>query len=297
MSITEMEREVVEAAAGIPHVNQRVRVVLDPDAAEPGAGVPTRVEDVEVVVDGSELRHHVLVSPPWYGGDVEPPAEGARMTLVWPTERGVLELPVTFARIDRVAEGVRGWRLVVVGSATRLQRRQFVRVPVGLPVSVETRPEDAMTPRHPVADGMTIDLSEGGLRCVLHDRLPDDHPVTVTFAFGEAQFRLAARVVRAAPWVDRRKARVPGARVVDDGSDRHDHGGHDHDGSDHDGSGTDADAGTTDVPAVVPHVRTRESAASRWSTAIRFVDPDEAGPALRRAIFAEQIRMRRTRDR
>lgn len=282
MSITEMEREVVEAAAGIPHVNQRVRVVLDPDAAEPGSGVPTRVEDVEVVVDGAELRHHVLVSPPWYGGDVEPPAEDSRMTLVWPTERGVLELPVRFVRIDRMAEGVRGWRLVVVGSATRLQRRQFVRVPVGLPVSVETRPEDSGTPRHPVADGMTIDLSEGGLRCVLHDRLPDEHPVTVTFAFGEAQFRLAARVVRAAPWVDRRKARVPGARVVDDGSDRHDH--------DHDGPDDDAATGA------VPHVRSRESAASRWSTAIRFVDPDEAGPALRRAIFAEQIRMRRTRD-
>ncbi|WP_142160743.1 PilZ domain-containing protein [Cellulomonas sp. SLBN-39] len=285
MSITEMEREVVEAAAGIPHVNQRVRVVLDPDAAEPGSGVPTRVEDVEVVVDGTELRHHVLVSPPWYGGDVEPPAEDSRMTLVWPTERGVLELPVRFVRIDRMAEGVRGWRLVVVGSATRLQRRQFVRVPVGLPVSVETRPEDSGTPRHPVADGMTIDLSEGGLRCVLHDRLPDEHPVTVTFAFGEAQFRLAARVVRAAPWVDRRKARVPGARVVDDGSDRQDH---DHDGPDDDAA--------TGAPGTVPHVRTRESAASRWSTAIRFVDPDEAGPALRRAIFAEQVRMRRTRD-
>jgi hypothetical protein len=211
------------------------------------------------------------------------------MAVVWSTDRGVLELPVQFIGVERVGEIVSAWRVRVTGPAARVQRRHFVRVPYATPVILTVvEPEDdpfvgIPAPRTEAAPqvapaaaaggagldaagpdaagldsepcapalpaspllGKTVDLSEGGMRCVVDHELPVDTKVIAGFAFGEDNFRLEARIVRSFPYRDR--------------------------------------SGQTDPP--------------KWDTGVRFVNPDLSGDVLRKNIFAEQMRLRRSNGR
>lgn len=242
-------REYVSDA--LPAINQRVQILLSLDSpGQLAAGVPSRIEDV-VLIPGKNPEQEIHVAPPRYNGDVERPREGHAMGLVWATERGVLELPVAFQDVVRVGEVVSAWRVRVVGPAVRVQRRHFVRVAFAGPILVRLRVEDdeSATPGgagpSAAVPGMTIDMSEGGLRCVLETELIAETPVNVSFAFNGDDFALDARIVRAFAHTER--------------------------------------AGYRGEP--------------RWDTAIRFVNPDLAGDALRKGIFAEQLRARRATGR
>jgi hypothetical protein len=246
-------REYVSDASALPVINQRVQVQLsvDEESDQAATGVPSRVEDV-IVVTGKKPVQEVLFAPPRYEGDVEPPRPGHPMAIVWSTARGVLELPVAFLDVERVGEIVSAWRVRVTGPAVRVQRRHFVRVTFVTPLvltllDLDEKPSlEALTPAPAPAPapvkGATVDLSEGGLRCVLECELPAEAPVTAQFAFGAEAFRLEARIVRAFPHAER--------------------------------------PGYTGPP--------------RWDTAVRFVNPDLAGDSLRKSIFAEQMRQRRS---
>ncbi|MFN8074015.1 MAG: PilZ domain-containing protein [Kineosporiaceae bacterium] len=282
-------RELLHNAAALPAVNTLLRVLLGgargggealaealtrvaqgqaPDAgarvSDGFADLPTRVEDLIPAQRRGE-RPYVVVSAPRYAGDVEGPRQGVSCALVWATQRGVVELPTRYRDTQTLDQGLRVWLLEVDGPAVRVQRRAFVRVPLSVPVTVRTSRLDAAVPPPAAAasadapgasgaregdpaappellDGRTLDLSEGGLRCVLPaPALPPDLPVDVAFAVNGDQFRLKAAIVRAVP--GRAGARGP--------------------------SGT-------------------------FETAIRFVEPGSRGDDLRRLVFAEQLRLRRS---
>jgi hypothetical protein len=87
---------------------------------------------------------------------------GERIEVIWKASGALRCLPVVLAGID-LGEPPH-WRLRPVGVVQRGQRRDAVRAPLRLPVVVGT----GVT----AARGMTLDLSEGGLRCLL-DRQPE----------------------------------------------------------------------------------------------------------------------------
>ena len=102
-----------------------------------------------------ETAGHLVVAPPR-----DPTGALLRfvardlLELSWQADDGLRSVPA-----DATALGDDGlWRVKITGAASRIQRRDSVRAPIGLNVSVGW--DDV------VLTGSTVDLSEGGLLCV-----------------------------------------------------------------------------------------------------------------------------------
>ena len=102
-----------------------------------------------------EDARHLFIAPPRTGsGEIARFVEDDLLELSWQAEDGLRSVAAeTLALTDDVT-----WRLRISGPATRIQRRDAVRAPIGLPVSVAW---DST-----VLTGSTVDLSEGGALCV-----------------------------------------------------------------------------------------------------------------------------------
>jgi hypothetical protein len=79
---------------------------------------------------------------------------GEFMELSWQADDGFRSVQAVM--VDVAADGL--WQLRVKGEATRTQRREAVRAPLGLPVRVVFGRVELV--------GSTVDVSEGGLRAV-----------------------------------------------------------------------------------------------------------------------------------
>jgi hypothetical protein len=149
---------------------------------------PDRLQPVTLRgADGSELRgrvhdvdgQQVVLGVP---EDQLLPPVGADVAVRWSSWRGLHECVGV-----RVADGES--LRVELHEPTCLQRREFARVAASVPVRLHLL--DGST-----VDAVSLDLSEGGLRLVLHDcpPLPDDLVVELAFLPGcEPQ---PARIVR-----------------------------------------------------------------------------------------------------
>ncbi len=127
----------------LPRVNDLVRVQLGDDVV-----LPSRVEDVS----GMEL----VLAAPRYVGNVTPPSPGDPLAVHWTGRRGLSGLPAQFVAIERHAIAV--WRVRVMGDLEVVQRRRYVRAPVGAPVTLAQPEYDS------IRIGHMLDLSEGGIR-------------------------------------------------------------------------------------------------------------------------------------
>jgi c-di-GMP-binding flagellar brake protein YcgR len=87
-------------------------------------------------------------------------AVGEQIEVIWKTSGTLRCLPVVLAGID-LGEPPH-WRLHPAGVVKRGQRRDAVRAPLRVPVVLGAGPA--------TAHGTTLDVSEGGLRCVLDKR-------------------------------------------------------------------------------------------------------------------------------
>jgi c-di-GMP-binding flagellar brake protein YcgR len=87
-------------------------------------------------------------------------AVGERIELIWKTSGSLRSLPVVLAGID--LDEPPHWRLRPAGAVKRGQRRDAVRAPLRVPV--------VLGAGESAAHGTTLDVSEGGLRCVLDNR-------------------------------------------------------------------------------------------------------------------------------
>ena len=252
MSRTVPNRRTADAV--LPGVNVLVRLTIGVGAtaehaehAEPplAANVPSRIEDVVLAdpqVKGSRTQLYVAV--PRYPGDVDEPHPGTACTVTWVTSDGLYDLPAGF--VERVVVGpvVWAWRVEVSGRAVRAQRRHYVRVPWTAPVVLDVVPVirlhrlvDGACP----VDGTTLDLSEGGIRCLLPlPPLRTGQPVRVHLELDGDQLTLEGTVIRV-----RVAARMPGA-------------------------------------------------SRQCETGIAFTEPDRNGDLLRKVVFGEQRRLRRS---
>jgi hypothetical protein len=276
-------REYVSDSSALPVVNQRVQVQLstEADTDQASTGVPSRIEDV-VYVTGKRPYYEIFFAPPRYGGDVEPPRPGHAMAIVWSTTRGVLELPVEFVDVQRVGEVVSAWRVRVTGAAVRVQRRHFVRVAFVTPIVVSLdRPEDdegaapdagsgEPVPSVPVqVDPVQVDPVQVVPVQVVPAQASPAEPVTVE-GFTADVSEGGLRCVLAEELAGETPVHVSFA------------------------FGTDRFRLEARIVRAFAHAeRPGYQGEPRWDTAVRFVDPDLAADALRKCIFAEQMRLRR----
>jgi hypothetical protein len=220
----------------LPGVNTLVRLTIgsgpDPRADPVASDVPSRIEDLvpaDPAVRGSSPE--LFVAVPHYRGDVSVPRAGTACTVIWVTPQGVYELPTGF--VERVVVGpvVWAWRLAVTGPAQRAQRRHYVRVSWTEPIVVDVAPAapdreddevdggDAPAAQEVEDDGpgeaptaglvhvTTLDLSEGGVRCMLPPPpLRNGQRVRVRLEVDGTALQLDGTVVRV-----RVGSRTPGA--------------------------------------------------------------------------------------
>jgi hypothetical protein len=282
-------------AAVLPAVNTLVRLTIGrcagsdsgpdagsdsgPDAGPVAANVPSRIEDVIEPAPagkgfgrgGGTVPTQVFVALPHYRGDVDVPRPGTACTVTWVSSDGLYDLPTGF--VERVSVGpvVYAWRLDVTGAARRAQRRRYVRASWTRPVVVDVIPvarlhqdgsavggEDGSVAEElscagGTVHGITLDLSEGGIRCLLPPPpLRTGQPVRAHLEVEGERLALEGTVVRVA------------GRAGREGRE---------------GRGDTRGAGPQN------------------EIGIAFTEPDEHGDLLRRVVFGEQLRSRRSRIR
>jgi hypothetical protein len=207
----------------LPQVNALIRVTVSASPARDSpiraADVPSRVEDVPEREDGAD-PDEFLIAAPQFRGDSEPPAPGTPCLILWTTDRGLVELPTAFAAKEDGGNGVRLWRLRVDGPAIRIERRRFFRVMLTMPMHVEIprsashyiervrvgvggeEPEVAGKVKGDVLalPGHTVDISEGGVRCMLPaPALPPGADVHIAFSAEGVDLRMRSLVIRSTP--------------------------------------------------------------------------------------------------
>jgi hypothetical protein len=82
---------------------------------------------------------------------------GERLELLWRGPEGLRALPVELVGVEHGEAPT--WRVRPAGPASRGQRRAAVRAPVSVPVELGVESQ--------VLPGTSVDLSEGGMRCIL----------------------------------------------------------------------------------------------------------------------------------
>jgi PilZ domain len=95
-----------------------------------------------------------LSSPRDGVGDPAPFVDRDMLELSWQAEDGLRSVPAEALAVTEEGH----WRVRITGPASRVQRRDAVRAPIGLEVSAAW---DQVVLR-----GSTVDISEGGLLCV-----------------------------------------------------------------------------------------------------------------------------------
>jgi c-di-GMP-binding flagellar brake protein YcgR len=127
-----------------------VGTVLDLLPASRGDALMSWLDDV----DGEDL---VVAVPLDLARRPVALAVGEMIDVVWKTSGALRCLPVVLAGIDPGEPPQ--WRLRSAGVVRRGRRREAVRAPLRVPVTVGTGPS--------AARATSLDLSEGGLRCIL----------------------------------------------------------------------------------------------------------------------------------
>lgn len=210
-SVPSRTRTVAETLGRL-EANHLVRVNIAGNAGH-GTGqtakdVRSRVEDV--IERCTEHGRRYVIAAPRYCGDVEPPSKGTPCTLEWPGPHGIWILPVTFVDQRQVREGLRSWTVEVLAPARQTERRSFVRVEWAIPLVVEPlivgdprlmmassdgRAILAAVGTPPALHGHTLNISEGGIRCLLPaPALSCGVGVAVKVEVSGVPFELAARV-------------------------------------------------------------------------------------------------------
>lgn len=124
-----------------------------------GAEHPTRVEgftEKGCILAAPSLPHH---------HDVEPEVATDGFFLGWVQIHRALEVPVSLR--EHVTQPLPMWTVEAAGEVAETQRRNYVRLMMDLDIELELIAGGAPT------RARTIDLSEGGLKCIVDQWAPD----------------------------------------------------------------------------------------------------------------------------
>jgi PilZ domain len=159
---------------------------------EPGEDYPERMTPVDVLaasrgdalvsfveaVDEAEL---VLTVGNDRGGRPVRLDPGERLELVWRGPSGLRALPAELVEVQTAGQPT--WRIRAAGPATRGQRRAAVRAPLAFRIH--------LGPENGGFDGQTVDVSEGGFRCLLAPRANPDAATAAPDGAGDASTNAA----------------------------------------------------------------------------------------------------------
>ncbi len=182
--------------AGEPGVDHpEAMAVVDVLAASRGDAVMSFVQ----AANGSELVLTVGLDRAQRRVRLEP---GERLELVWKGPEELRSLPAELVSVD-TSGAEPTWTVTAVGQASRGQRRAAVRAPLDFRAEI-------VLDKAPF-EGVTVDISEGGMRCLIdgagHDRggVPEVGTVVpVTVHLENGRVRCQAEVVRRHHRDDRR---------------------------------------------------------------------------------------------
>lgn len=124
-----------------------------------GAEHPTRVEgftETGCIVATPSLPHHA---------DVEPETAKDGFFLGWVSIHRALEVPVQLS--DHTTDPIPLWTVEAAGEVQETQRRAYVRLTMELDIELELIENGALT------HARSVDLSEGGLKCLVDEWAPD----------------------------------------------------------------------------------------------------------------------------
>jgi hypothetical protein len=178
----------------VPPSGSEVRIRLtipeDSDSDDLVFEVPSVVEAIRPP-KGKDAGPTVLVGAPDLSFVPVLPDFTVEQSLLWTGPASQMELPVLIGDPDQQT-----WRLLAVGSAKKVQRRQFVRVPMNLPTRITLRlPTGATT-----LPATILDLSEGGMRCmVVFSPPPEGTRVGVVLTNEDSTIECIGAVVRHLP--------------------------------------------------------------------------------------------------
>jgi hypothetical protein len=138
------------------------------------------------------------------------PPVGMTGLMVWRGTGGLLEVPVTIAKVTPPPSPT--WHVQLTGTPARRQRRAFVRTDILLPLVLHHEENSYAA--------VAVDISEGGLRCRVPDwpELAPGRTMNVELDVG-APLTLAAHAVRVRPGAKEEPAdvslRFTGVRISD----------------------------------------------------------------------------------
>ncbi len=151
-------REVLRGSDVLPAINALVRISVgtstNPEGPWRATDVPSRIEDVQEM-SAVQAQTELYVAAPWYPGNVEPIRPDTICLVFWTTDRGLVELPTAFGGDTAVRDGVLVWRLRVIGPAVRVERRKFFRVMLAMPLALQ------MLPNSPSAGARAATAGQG----------------------------------------------------------------------------------------------------------------------------------------
>jgi c-di-GMP-binding flagellar brake protein YcgR len=160
-----------------PLLRQRVHVRL----AKWGTSLPSLVEDL--------LDVDLVVAAPLDLADDQGAEVGERLTIAWEAPNGPRQLPCDLLHV--LTRELPHWQVRPAGPVRTEQRRRHVRVLSTDPVTI-VRDRQALP-------GDLVDLSEGGMRCTLHDAetvIGVGDSVSAIWRIEGREHDLRARVVR-----------------------------------------------------------------------------------------------------
>jgi hypothetical protein len=163
----------------------RLRFDVGVDARSRVEGVEGDVVWVAAPSEGATLLHR-------YGKET--------LALQWMAPRGRYTQPVQFLGTE--GGHIETWRLQKVGEPTIEQLREFVRVEATLPIVASVPQSGEESVESVVVSGTTIDISEGGVRCMLATQglapelLQPETEVLVHLDLEGREVELAGKVLR-----------------------------------------------------------------------------------------------------
>ena len=159
---------------------------MSPDIQWPKAGTGLRVETAEhagiPALVAAGMGDVVLIVGTL---DVDVP-QGAECLVEWTTERGLHKRPGVLLSSSPPPEP--RWRIRATGPARTDQRRRYTRADLRIPISVDTGDV--------VYKSETLDLSEGGLRCIVKTKNPLPNTVFISVELEGERFKVPCRIAR-----------------------------------------------------------------------------------------------------
>ncbi|MDR3600695.1 MAG: PilZ domain-containing protein [Desulfosporosinus sp.] len=157
-----------------------------------GGEYRTRIEEVE--------ENTLSVGAPLEHGELVPLREGTKVKLIFWDK--VAAYTVEAIIVQRIAVPISIFVLELTSSVTKVQRRNYVRVPALFPLTFEMVTREGLSDRH---KAMMLDLSGGGMQFLTETRVEKTALLNIQVTLPNGDLRAAARVSRAERTEDRKR--------------------------------------------------------------------------------------------